>query len=251
MERSLWLAAASLAIGVAAIAYESVQREPSDAAPVVAVVVPNFPIPDAERERWVDRLRRVTSAPWAATDLLVVPFHAERELWLRPFTGQISPGGESNLLVEAGVSVLGGPAYRGSRADDLGMLAAAAARVSAQGESSGEVAAVVMLSCGTRPEGCADLLEPIVDLLEGTAALGGTGILVTVPLREFDRPGLVWAVGPHIEAGRRFRFRMFDLAPAILHLLALPLPIGIDGAPLFDMLQSEYVFDHPPRFSDG
>ncbi|MCJ7667414.1 MAG: phosphodiesterase, partial [Anaerolineae bacterium] len=44
--------------------------------------------------------------------------------------------------------------------------------------------------------------------------------------------------------------RIIDLAPTILYLMGLPIPVDMDGRALTEALKPEFVSQNPPLFSD-
>jgi len=48
-----------------------------------------------------------------------------------------------------------------------------------------------------------------------------------------DVPGILGLCGPRIQEGRELKAHLWDLAPTILDLMGVPVPIDMDGKPLF------------------
>jgi predicted AlkP superfamily phosphohydrolase/phosphomutase len=61
--------------------------------------------------------------------------------------------------------------------------------------------------------------------------------------------GLIILWGPSIRRGMEIAgARITDVAPTILHLLDVPIPGDMDGKPLKEALEPEFLRSHPPRF---
>jgi hypothetical protein len=244
--------AVMLAGGWATGAPHAVGREPA-----IAVLVP-APGPDGlEALGLLDRLRRpnVPEIRWLGGALIEIPGASGYQLWRRAITGRIDPQADAVDLLERGdIQVYGDWYDPADAARDREHLANA--RASLDAATDRELGAVVLLSCSRQAVdlaagACRETFLEAVTLLEDAARRGGTGVLLGIPVRGFPQIGTVWAIGPNIQEGVDFRFRMIDLAPTMLRLLGRPVPPILDGGPSYDMTRFEQLFHRPLRWVGG
>jgi predicted AlkP superfamily phosphohydrolase/phosphomutase len=64
--------------------------------------------------------------------------------------------------------------------------------------------------------------------------------------------GILIGSGPAIQPGARIEgARLTDLMPTILYLMDVPIPAGLDGRVLTEMVRPEYLREHPVRLEGG
>jgi predicted AlkP superfamily phosphohydrolase/phosphomutase len=64
--------------------------------------------------------------------------------------------------------------------------------------------------------------------------------------------GIFMAAGPSIRHGVELApFPIVDIAPTLMHTLGLPLPLGLDGAPIADAFEPSWIKAHPIRYEEG
>jgi hypothetical protein len=223
----------------------------------IAVLLPAPGPPGLEALHLLERLRRpkLPNMEWLGGDLIEIPGASDYQLWRRAITGRIDPDAEAvDLLARAEIPVYGAWQAAPDAARDREQLARARAHLDASaGRSPG---AVVLLSCAKNVTellsgACRERFLESVALLEETARVGGTGLLLGVPVRGFPQTGTIWVIGHNIQEGVDFRFRMIDLAPTMLRLLGRPVPPVLDGGPGYDMTRFEYLFHRPLRWVGG
>jgi hypothetical protein len=263
--RDTWLGdalpAATLAVALGLVLLggrlPTLLRVASQVEPVIAVVLPGVSPAGFDALGLLPRLQRPNPAEmrWLGGDLIDVPGASGDRLWRRAVTGRIEPEPDDpDLLARAGIPVYGewlAPADTSSDREHL-----ARARLHVQGDGASGRAAIVVLSC-SQPVAelaagpCRSVFVEAVGLLEEAARRGGTGLLLAVPLRGFPQIGTVWAIGPEVQEGVDFRFRMIDVAPTMLRMLQLPAPPAVDGGPAYDMMGFTHLFHRPLRWEGG
>jgi hypothetical protein len=225
--------------------------------PAIAILLPAPGPAGLELLGLLERLRRPNppGMQWLGGDLIEVPGAADYQLWQRAVSGRIAPETDAvNLFVRAGIVTYGSWDDSPDAAHDMELLQHA--RRHLEDDARGSPGAVVLLSCSKVVTdllggACREVFLRAVELLEDAARVGGTGLLLAVPVRGFPQVGTVWAVGPNIQEGVDFRFRMIDLGPTMLRLLGHAVPPVLDGGPSYDLTRFEHLFHRPLRWEGG
>jgi hypothetical protein len=225
--------------------------------PAIAVLLPAPGPAGLELLGLLERLRRPNppGMQWLGGDLIEVPGAADHQLWLRAVSGRINPDADAvNLFERAGIAIYGNWDDSADAVQDKELLEQA--RRHLEGGAHRSPGAVVLLSCSKVVTdllggACRETFLEAVRLLEDAARAGGTGLLLAVPVRGFPQVGTVWAVGPSVQEGVDFRFRMIDLGPTMLRLLGEAVPPVLDGGPSYDLTRFEHLFHRPLRWEGG